>query len=95
MGAAKVPEYNTGALSISRSSQMTGSLTDDPDWVEGERLEEFYATTKQPGDIQQAMELIHGISSVRGDYFKTRIVQCCYDFTTLLDVISLVHPNQR
>ena len=46
-------------------------------------------------DGHEVRELIHGISSVRGDYFKTRIVQCCYDFTALLGVISLIHPDQR
>jgi hypothetical protein len=54
-GTAIAPQYNTSALSISRSSQVTNSLTNDPDWVEGERLEEFYAQTKQIGDIQQAI----------------------------------------
>jgi hypothetical protein len=53
--APKVPDYSTSALSVSRSTQMTGSLTDDPDWVEGERLEEFYAQTKDMGDIKQAI----------------------------------------
>src|SRR5262249_44832679 len=41
--------------SISRSTQMTASLTDDPDWIEGEKLEEFYAQSKNLNDIKTAI----------------------------------------